>query len=309
MAGQPIQQAFLGTCTNARLEDLQAAAEILRGQKVRCRLVVIPASSEVYMEALRAGVIETLLEAGAAIGTPGCGPCMGNHMGIPAPDEITISTANRNFKGRMGTKEAPVYLASPVCRGGKRRARADHRSEGVSGMMTTHRCWVYGDNVNTDVIFPGRYTYTLTAPQDLAAHALEDLDTAFAGRVQPGDVIVAGRNWGCGSSREQAVSALKFAGVTAIVAASFSRIYFRNCINQGVLPIVCAELNDLVQTGDTIQLDRETGLIIAKEQTFVIPRCRRRCRQFWKPGDWYLCFRSALKERRPHDTTHYAHSR
>lgn len=111
--GQPIQQAFLGTCTNGRLEDLQAAAEVLRGQKVRCRLIVIPASSQVYLQAAQSGVLATLVEAGAAIGTPGCGPCMGNHMGIPAPDEATISTANRNFRGRMGTPEAPVYLASP----------------------------------------------------------------------------------------------------------------------------------------------------------------------------------------------------
>jgi 3-isopropylmalate dehydratase large subunit len=111
--GEPIQQAFIGTCTNGRLEDIQAAAEVLRGQKVRCRLVVIPASSEVYLAATRAGYIETLIEAGAAIATPGCGPCMGNHMGVPAPNEATISSANRNFKGRMGTPDAPVYLASP----------------------------------------------------------------------------------------------------------------------------------------------------------------------------------------------------
>ncbi len=113
VAGQPIQQAFLGTCTNGRLEDLRAAAEVLRGQRVRCRMIVIPASSQVYRDALREGIIETLLEAGAAIGTPGCGPCMGNHMGVPAPDEVTISSANRNFRGRMGTPDAPVYLASP----------------------------------------------------------------------------------------------------------------------------------------------------------------------------------------------------
>jgi 3-isopropylmalate dehydratase large subunit len=113
IAGQPVQQAFLGTCTNARLEDLQAAADILNGQRVRCRLVVIPASSEIMIAATRAGYITTLLEAGAAIGSPGCGPCMGNHMGIPAPDEATISTANRNFRGRMGTPDAPIYLASP----------------------------------------------------------------------------------------------------------------------------------------------------------------------------------------------------
>ncbi|MBI5927802.1 MAG: 3-isopropylmalate dehydratase large subunit [Chloroflexi bacterium] len=111
--GEPIQQAFIGTCTNGRLEDLQAAANVLRGHQVACRLVVIPASSQVLLEATRSGIIETLLMAGATIATPGCGPCMGNHMGIPAPNEATISSANRNFKGRMGTPEAPVYLASP----------------------------------------------------------------------------------------------------------------------------------------------------------------------------------------------------
>ncbi len=113
VAGQPVQQAFLGTCTNGRLEDLRAAADVLRGQTVRCRLIVIPASAQVYRAAAREGIIETLLAAGAAIGTPGCGPCMGNHMGIPAPDETTISSANRNFRGRMGTPDAPVYLGNP----------------------------------------------------------------------------------------------------------------------------------------------------------------------------------------------------
>ena len=114
VAGQPVQQAFLGTCTNGRIEDLRAAAAVLRGQHVRCRLVVIPASSQVYLQAAREGLIEVFLEAGAAIGTPGCGPCMGNHMGIPAPGEVTISSANRNFRGRMGTPESDVYLASPA---------------------------------------------------------------------------------------------------------------------------------------------------------------------------------------------------
>jgi homoaconitase/3-isopropylmalate dehydratase large subunit len=111
--GLPIQQAFLGTCTNGRLEDLAAAAEVLRGHKIACRMVVIPASSQVMLAATKAGYIETLLEAGATVSTPGCGPCMGNHMGVPAPDEATISSANRNFNGRMGTPGAPTYLSSP----------------------------------------------------------------------------------------------------------------------------------------------------------------------------------------------------
>lgn len=137
--------------------------------------------------------------------------------------------------------------------------------------MTTHRVWAYGDNINTDVIFPGKYTYTLKTPEDIAAHALEDLHPAFALHVQPGDVIVAGRNWGNGSSREQAVTALKYAGVSAIIAASFGGLYFRNCINQGLWPIVCADLRHHVQTGDTITIDREASRIIADGQTFTIP--------------------------------------
>jgi 3-isopropylmalate/(R)-2-methylmalate dehydratase large subunit len=116
VAGTPVQQAFIGTCTNGRLEDLAAAAAVLRGRKVAAgtRLLVIPASSEVLKAALQLGYIQTFVEAGAMIGVPGCGPCMGNHMGIPAPDEATISSANRNFRGRMGTASAPIYLANPA---------------------------------------------------------------------------------------------------------------------------------------------------------------------------------------------------
>ncbi len=139
-------------------------------------------------------------------------------------------------------------------------------------MTTSHRCWVYGDNVNTDVIFPGKYTYTLKTPEEIAAHALEDLDPGFASAVQPGDIIVAGRNWGCGSSREQAVTALKYAGIHVIIAESFGGIYFRNCINQGVLPIVCPDLRAAVQTGDTIMLDLQAARIQKGGQIFTFPR-------------------------------------
>ncbi|MBI3959323.1 MAG: 3-isopropylmalate dehydratase large subunit, partial [Chloroflexi bacterium] len=116
VAGIRVQQAFIGTCTNGRLEDIAAAVEVIRGKRVAAgtRLLVIPASSQVLQEALRLGYIEALVEAGAHIGTPGCGPCMGNHMGVPAPGEVTISSANRNFQGRMGTRDAEIYLASPA---------------------------------------------------------------------------------------------------------------------------------------------------------------------------------------------------
>jgi 3-isopropylmalate/(R)-2-methylmalate dehydratase small subunit len=138
--------------------------------------------------------------------------------------------------------------------------------------MTHHRVWVYGDNVNTDVIFPGKYTYTLRTQEDIAAHALEDLDVDFARHVQAGDVIVAGKNWGCGSSREQAVTSLKYNGIRVIIAASFSGLYFRNCINQGIHPIVCAGLNEYLHTGDSLIIDYTKQTIQTDSgKTFTIP--------------------------------------
>jgi len=115
VAGQPIDQAVLGTCTNGRVEDLWVVANRLRGKKVhpRVRLLVFPASSQVYAEALRLGLLADLIESGAVIMNPGCGPCLGAHQGVLAPGEVCLSTANRNFKGRMGCKEAEVYLSSP----------------------------------------------------------------------------------------------------------------------------------------------------------------------------------------------------
>jgi 3-isopropylmalate/(R)-2-methylmalate dehydratase large subunit len=114
--GIHIDQAFIGTCTNGRLEDLAAAAEIVKGKKVArgTRFLVIPASAEIVAEGMQLGYVQTLLEAGAVLGVPGCGPCMGNHMGILAPGEVCLSSANRNFKGRMGQPEAEIYLASPA---------------------------------------------------------------------------------------------------------------------------------------------------------------------------------------------------
>lgn len=124
--------------------------------------------------------------------------------------------------------------------------------------VLTGRAWVYGDDVNTDVIYPGKYTYTLQDEREMAAHALEDLDERFAREVQPGDIIVAGRNWGCGSSREQAVTCLRSAGIQVMIAQSFARIYFRNAVNNGLLPVVCPEAVAAIRPGEpvTVVLDR-----------------------------------------------------
>ncbi len=122
-------------------------------------------------------------------------------------------------------------------------------------MVIMGRAWKYGDNVNTDVLFPGKYTYTVTERADIARHALEDLDPSFAANVRPGDVVVAGRNFGCGSSREQAATCLVYNGVGAIIAESFSRIFYRNALNNGLLAIVCPPAARAIAAGEPVTVD------------------------------------------------------
>jgi 3-isopropylmalate/(R)-2-methylmalate dehydratase small subunit len=135
----------------------------------------------------------------------------------------------------------------------------------------TGKIWKYGDGVNTDVIFPGKYTYTLRDPAEIAAHALEDLDPTFAAEAQPGDIIVAGRNWGNGSSREQAVTCLKYKGIAAIVAVSFARIFFRNGLNQGLLLITCPAAVEAAHPGDTLTIDLTESCLRLNGQAYPFP--------------------------------------
>ena len=132
---------------------------------------------------------------------------------------------------------------------------------GRNNMKLTGKTWKYGDDVNTDVIFPGKYTYTMTNVADFKKVALEDLDPEFAKNVQPGDIVVAGKNFGCGSSREQAAVCFKICGVKVIIAKSFARIFFRNCVNNGVLPVVCSEAVDTIEMGDEVTVDLEANTV------------------------------------------------
>lgn len=136
-------------------------------------------------------------------------------------------------------------------------------------MKIQGKVWKYGDDINTDVLFPGKYTYTIKERSEMAKVAGEDLDPDFNQNAAPGDIIVGGKNWGCGSSREQAVTCLKERGIGAIIAKSFARIYYRNCLNEGLPIIVCPPAVEAIEKGQTIAIDFDKGEIHAEGKTFT----------------------------------------
>ncbi len=158
------------------------------------------------------------------------------------------------------------------------------------------RVWKYGDNVNTDVIFPGKYTYTVSDPAEMPKYALEDLDVRFASKVQPGDVIVAGKNWGCGSSREQAVTCLKESGVGAIIAESFARIYYRNCLNAALPALTSVEAVRAIRDGQGIEIDLGAGVIRSGEDTFSFPPIPEAVMGIFEAGGLVAYTRQRLQE-------------
>lgn len=133
------------------------------------------------------------------------------------------------------------------------------------------RVWKYGDDVNTDMLFPGKYTYTCSTADEIRPHLLEDLDPGFAGNVKPGDIIFAGANFGCGSSREQPVLGLKDAGIAAVVAESFARIFYRAAINQGLVLVEAPEAAAAYRDGDDVALDVELGTVMVGGKEFRFP--------------------------------------
>jgi 3-isopropylmalate/(R)-2-methylmalate dehydratase small subunit len=137
--------------------------------------------------------------------------------------------------------------------------------------MIEGKVWKYGDDVNTDVIFPGKYTYKPMTPAEMAEHALEDLDPTFAKEVGKGDILVAGANFGCGSSREQAATCVKASGVAAVVAVTFSRLFFRNAINEGLPVVELAYGTDPIKKGDTVGIDFEKGVVIHEGREYHFP--------------------------------------
>jgi 3-isopropylmalate/(R)-2-methylmalate dehydratase small subunit len=150
--------------------------------------------------------------------------------------------------------------------------------------MIKGRVFRFGDDVNTDVIFPGKYTYTVNDPAEMAAHAMEALDPEFPKKVKGGDIIVAGSNFGCGSSREQAVLCLKYAGIGVVVAASFARIYFRNAINAGLPALSLPEAVEIARDGDEMEIDLDAGIVRCRGGEFRFPPYPEEIRRIMSAG-------------------------
>jgi 3-isopropylmalate/(R)-2-methylmalate dehydratase small subunit len=160
------------------------------------------------------------------------------------------------------------------------------------------RVWEYGDDINTDMLFPGKYTYICGTAEEIKPHLLEDLDPEFAKGVKPGDIVMAGRNFGCGSSREQPALGLKAVGVQAIVAASFARIFYRAAINQGLLLIECPEAVHAFRLGDEVSLNPEGGVFTIAGKVFEFPSLPPEILAIRDAGGLLSYTRARLKTRR-----------
>lgn len=286
-----INKAYLVSCVNSRLDDLSEAAKIVKGKKVAegVSFYIAAASSEVQAESERLGDWQTLLDAGAIALPPGCGPCIGLGTGLLEDGEVGISATNRNFKGRMGSPNAQAYLASPAVVassalsgkitydwsgssskliGSIRESKETEASqsevniiEGFPEKVTGEIIFCHQDNMNTDGIYPGKYTYNDDmTPEEQAAVVMENYDPEFGKIVNKGDILAGGFNFGTGSSREQAATALKYRGIQLVVAGSFNETYKRNALNNGFLLIEAPELvRDLKDKFGISKLTVKTG--------------------------------------------------
>ena len=293
VAGTDIQQGVIGTCTNGRIEDLREAAAMIAGKKIKAgiQLLVIPASREIYLQAIEEGLIAEFLKAGANVLSASCGPCLGTGQGIPADNFRVISSANRNFLGRMGNKNAEIYLASPAAVAlsavhGKimdpRRIRGAekfpyHRNQANSYTLEYGEnrrekgVWEYSDsdNLNTDQMFAGNLTYKVQSsdPEGIIPHLFEGFDPQFSKEVKAGDIIMGGENFGCGSSREHPSVGLAHVGIKAVVVKSVNRIFYRSAINQGLPVIVHPDAVSVYRLGDQVDIDFSNGTITVGKHT------------------------------------------
>lgn len=288
--GVKIDSAFIGSCTNGRMEDMKMAARILNGRTVAPGVVlkIVPATDEIWKECLRDGIIEIFKKSGALVSNAGCAGCAAGQVGQNGPGEITVSTGNRNFPGKQG--KGSVYLASPAVAAASALAgyitipgkipsepalftRPDKKETPSAGKkreimdkpgFIEGRIWVIRkDNIDTDMIFHNRYL-AITDLKEMGRYAFDNLKgyEDFAKKASPGDIIIAGRNFGSGSSRQQAVDCFASLGIQGIVAESFGAIYERNAINAAFPVIICKSLDELeLQDGDVIRAELKKGTI------------------------------------------------
>jgi len=273
-----IHKAYLLSCANARLDDLVEAAAVLRDSKVASgvELYIAAASAEVQTAAEGNGSWQDLLDAGASPLPPGCGACIGLGVGLLEAGEVGISATNRNFKGRMGSRDALAYLASPAVvaasaiagfitgpedlgasvpeysftdLGWRPLEREVSIMDGFQEGITGRALLLPVDNLNTDGIYGKDVTYRddLT-PEQMAGHAMANYDPGFQEIAADGDIIVAGRNFGSGSSREQAATALDYRGIRMVIAASFSQTYLRNAFNNAFICLESPALSDAIRS-------------------------------------------------------------
>jgi homoaconitate hydratase len=286
-----VNKAYLVSCVNSRLDDIAQAAAIVKNKKIadHVEFYIAAASSEVQAASESRGDWQDLLDAGATPLPPGCGPCIGLGAGLLEDGEVGISATNRNFKGRMGSREADAYLASPAVvaasalagyidypgdwedsmpdrkiKNNQKPAQTRDSIEIVSGFsekLHGELVFCHQDNLNTDGIYPGKYTYIDDfTPEQQAAVAMENYDPQFKNLAKAGDILVGGFNFGTGSSREQAATCLKYRGIKLVIAGSFSETYKRNALNNGFLALEAPELvKDLNKIHGTKDLTVRTG--------------------------------------------------
>jgi homoaconitate hydratase len=310
----PIQKAYLLSCVNARFEDLRDAAEVIRNRGGRVadgvEFYLAPASAEIQACAESSGDWQTLIGAGAIALPPGCGACIGLGRGLVQKGETAISATNRNFKGRMGDRDAFVYLGSPavvaasalagficapenftdkpaatVTRRPEKKPRSAASVQIMEGFPASVRgriLFIDKDNLNTDGIYGSKHTYRDDmTPEAMAAVTFENYDPNFNTLYQKGDVVVGGLNFGSGSSREQAATALKFKGIPCVIAGSFSETYKRNAFNNGFVVFECPELvthlrdmlTDRAPTtvGPEITIDYSKSILTVDGKSFPFP--------------------------------------
>ncbi len=273
-----IKSVFIGGTIGGRLKELALAASMLKGRKIAygLRLIVAPSDADTYIKAATAGYITDVLEAGGLVI---------NHCGSPevqgriGKTEIMVSNDLENKPGYAGFETSKTYLTSTKAAveaallgilGYKEEAPAEEEETETHSLTFEGRCWKFGDDIDTDIIIPTQHLNYETM-DEIKIHAFEPLRPDLAAKFREGDLIVAGSNFGCGSSREQAAEVLVANGVHCVIAKSFARIFFRNAINNGILLLECRDLADNVNEGDTIKVDLDKQEITADGKTYAIP--------------------------------------